>query len=276
VVIPTLDPDERVNGRGVRILRDEGVDVEVGGRVERAMLLNMTYFKRVLDLGVTVTLKMAVTLDGRIASRPGSRDQISGEDAHRFVHRLRAAHDAVLVGINTLLVDSPCLDCRLLGSQNAPAAVVMDSTLRFPKTNTLLADNRTVVVMTTEGANEDVANELTAAGATVRRCASKDDRVGAEDAIGKLRDAGMTSCLVEGGCEVFSSFADAGIWDGLHVFVSPSLFGVKGVALSNRRIDREQMGAVQAGVSMVAGDVLMSYVNEKTRRRLLEHLLRDV
>jgi diaminohydroxyphosphoribosylaminopyrimidine deaminase/5-amino-6-(5-phosphoribosylamino)uracil reductase len=273
VVIPTLDPDERVNGRGMRILRDDGVEVDVGRRFERATLLNMTYFKRVLGFGMTVTLKMAATLDGRIASRPGARDQISGETARQFVHRLRARHDAILVGIKTLLVDSPRLDCRMLDISKTPAAVVLDSTLRFPKDNPLLDGNRIVEVLTAATADEDKAIALERAGARVTRCSAGDGRVDLRDAVAKLSAHGVSSCLVEGGAEVFSSFVRERTWDGLHLIISPVLFGSEGVGLSNLTLDRSEIGAVHAGISWNGGDVLMSFINEDTRQRLAGHLL---
>ncbi len=273
VVIPTLDPDERVNGRGVEMLREGGVEVEVGRRTERSMLLNMMYFKRVLGLGMAITLKMAVTLDGRIASEPGSRDRISGEEAHRFVHRLRAVHDGVLVGINTFLIDAPRLDCRSIDTNGSPAVLVLDSTLRFPLDAPLLGGKRTVVIVTADSADEDKVVALSRAGALVLRCPSKDGKIAVTDAIERLETRGVSSCLVEGGGEVFSSFTAAGTWDGMHVFVAPVLFGPAGVGLSNLRLDRSQIGAVHAGVSASSGDVLMSFVNEKTRKQLLKHLL---
>ncbi|UCH83192.1 MAG: bifunctional diaminohydroxyphosphoribosylaminopyrimidine deaminase/5-amino-6-(5-phosphoribosylamino)uracil reductase RibD [Candidatus Latescibacterota bacterium] len=273
VVIPTLDPDDRVYGRGVAILRDDGVDVDVGRRCERAMLLNLAYFKRVLGLGVAVTLKMAVTLDGRIASRAGSRDQITGTDSLRFVHRLRAVNDAVLVGINTVVVDSPRLDCRLIDTEATPVAVVLDSRLRFPETSPMQAGDRTVVVVTAETADEDSVVALRQSGVRVVKCGSDGGRVDVKAAVAELAAQGIASCLVEGGGEVFSSFTQARLWDGMHVFVSPMTFGNEGVALSEQAFDRSQIGAVHAGASAGAGDVLMSFVNEKTRDTLLKHLL---
>ncbi|UCG52514.1 MAG: bifunctional diaminohydroxyphosphoribosylaminopyrimidine deaminase/5-amino-6-(5-phosphoribosylamino)uracil reductase RibD [Candidatus Latescibacterota bacterium] len=273
VVISTLDPDHRVNGRGVQILRKHGVEVDLGRRAERALLLNMGCFKRVMGLGMTVTLKMAATLDGRIASRAGSRDDITGEEARRFVHRLRAAHDGILVGINTVLVDSPRLDCRLLDSVEPPPAVVLDTHLKFPLASSWLDGNRTVVLITGPDAGHQKAKDLEEAGAHVVRCRTEGDRVELGDAIRSLLDRGMNSLLVEGGGELFSSFVDAGEWDGLFMFFSPALFGPDGVGLSDRRVDRARVGAVHAGISMISGDMMMSFVNGKTRRLLLDRLL---
>jgi len=272
VVIPTLDPDDRVNGRGVRVLRENGIRVDVGNRSERALLLNMPYFKRVLGLGPAVTLKMAVTLDGRIASRPGARDDITGREARRMVHRLRAVHNAVLVGINTLVVDSPRLDCRLVDSVASPVPVVLDTHLRFPAGHEWLGA-RDVVIAAGNDAPAEKGKKLSDSGARVIRCDTTGSGVDVAQVIDALFESGMTSVLVEGGGRVFSSFAEAGLWDGMFVFVSPELFGPHGVNMSDRPVDRARMGAVLAGTSMISGEGVMSFVNEKTRRALLSRLL---
>jgi len=272
VVVPTLDPDKRVNGHGVEVLRENGVKVDVGIGVERALLLNMPYFKRVLGMGPVVTLKMAMTLDGRIASQPGSRDEITGIEARRMVHRLRAVHSGVLVGINTFTVDKPRLDCRLLDSVDPPTPVVLDTKLRYPIAHGWPRDRNAIVVT----ANDSTAvkeNELVKAGVSVIRCDTTDNGINLSDAMNKLYGEGLESILVEGGGRVFSSFVDADHWDGMYLFVSPAFYGPHGVSVSDRPIDQTKIGAVLAGVSTIAGEVVMSFISDKTRRDLLDRLL---
>jgi diaminohydroxyphosphoribosylaminopyrimidine deaminase/5-amino-6-(5-phosphoribosylamino)uracil reductase len=272
VVVPTLDPDDRVNGRGVRMLRERGIRVEVGRRAERAMLMNMAYLKTKLEMGPAVTLKIAVTLDGKIASRPGKRDEITGQDARAMVHRLRAVHDAVLVGIETVLTDAPRLDCRFLDRVNPPVPVVLDSDLRLPTPHTWLAERRAIVVTSAE-ASKEKEDALLRSGARVIRCAKKGDSIDVAEAVAGLHEKGVSSLLVEGGGRVFSSFVDAGVWDGMFVFVSPTLFGPDAVGLADRALEREDVGAVFAGASFHSGDVLLSYINTKTRDALRGRLL---
>jgi diaminohydroxyphosphoribosylaminopyrimidine deaminase/5-amino-6-(5-phosphoribosylamino)uracil reductase len=271
VVVPTLDPDPRVNGGGIRALRENGIRADVGVGAERALLLNLPYFKSKLGLGPAVTLKIAVTLDGKIASTPGRRDDITEEKSQRMAHRLRAIHDAVLVGIETVVVDTPRLDCRLLDGIKPPSPVVIDPDLRFPANHPWLG-GREVFVVTLPGAPEDRMRALAKKGARVIRCAASGRRFDIAAAVDELYRAGVKSVLVEGGARVFSSFAASGAWDAMFVFVSPILFGPGGVGLSDRALERAGLGAVFAGATHAEGDVLLGYVSEKSRAELLSRL----
>lgn len=271
VVIPTLDPDDRVYGRGVRMLRERGISVDVGARADRALLLNMAYFKAKLGLGPAVTLKIAVTLDGKIASRPGKRDDITGSDARRMVHRLRAVHDGVLIGIETFVTDSPQLDCRLLDSVDPPVPIVIDGGLKFPDAHPWL-DRRQAVILTAEEASKEREATLVRAGARVIRCRTRGASIDVAAAVAGLHEHGIPSVLVEGGGKVFSSFAEAGVWDGMFVFVSPALFGPEGVGLADRVVGRKNLGARFAGASLLSEDIVVSFINAKTRSAVLERL----
>jgi diaminohydroxyphosphoribosylaminopyrimidine deaminase/5-amino-6-(5-phosphoribosylamino)uracil reductase len=271
VVVPSLDPDQRVYGKGIRILREQGIRVDVGAKAERALLLNLSYFKSKLGLGPAVTLKMAVTLDGKIAMGPGRRDDITQTESRRMAHRLRAVHRGVLVGIETLATDSPRLDCRLLDGVEPPVPVVIDSSLRFPVSHPWLAD-RDVFVLTTSGPSKEKEDALVRSGVRVIRCENKDQRVDVAAAVEALGRAGISSVLVEGGASVFSSFAESGVWDGMFIYVSPIVFGPDGVSLADHAIDGKALGAVFAGASHLGPDVELSYINEKTREILLSRL----
>jgi diaminohydroxyphosphoribosylaminopyrimidine deaminase/5-amino-6-(5-phosphoribosylamino)uracil reductase len=268
VVVSTRDPDPRMNGRGVHILREHGLQVDVGAQAARALLLNLPYFKRVLGLGMLVTLKMAATLDGRIASQPGRRDDITGPEARRFVHRLRAVHQGVVVGINTLLVDRPRLDCRLLPGVTPPAPVVLDSRLRFPLSYPWIDEGREFIVVTGDSANGTVGS-----GAVRLKVPTGDGPIDLDRLLAVLRERDIGSVLVEGGAKVFSSFINQGLWDALYVFVSPKIFGPDGVAMSGRAPLDGSVGAALAGVATFDGDVLLSYLNERTKEALFERLL---
>ena len=271
VVIPTLDPDERVNGRGVRMLRERGIQVDIGVRSDRALLLNMAYFKSKLGLGPAVTLKIAMTLDGKIASRRGQRDDITGTEARRMAHRLRAVHEGVLIGIETFVTDSPQLDCRLLDSVDPPVPVVIDGSLKFPGRHPWL-DRRQMVILTSKDAPEEREAALVRAGARVVRCGTSESAIDIAEAVAELEKRGVSSVLVEGGRKVFSSFVEAGVWDGMFLFVSPVLFGPDGVGLADRAVGKENLGARFAGASVVSGDVVVSLISEKTRSAILDRL----
>lgn len=264
VVICTLDPDPRMDGKGVDILRSAGIRVDVGQRADRAIVLNLPYFKRVLKLGPAVTLKMAVTIDGRIASRPGARDRVTGEAVREFVHRLRATRDAVVVGINTLLVDTPRLDVRRLQDAAMPVPVVLDRQLRFPANYPWLSARRRPIVVTRTGGNADKVKTIERAGGRVEACGGTEDGLCVDAILEALSRHGVTSVMVEGGAAVFSSFLQSESWDDLHLFVAPAAFGPQAVGAADRSIDRESLDLVTVDARKVGADVRISYLKTKT------------
>jgi diaminohydroxyphosphoribosylaminopyrimidine deaminase/5-amino-6-(5-phosphoribosylamino)uracil reductase len=266
VVVCSLDPDPRMDGKGIAQLRAAGMEVEIGALVDEALLLNLAYFKNTLQMGPTVTMKIATTMDGRIASRPGSRDAISGRAAQELVHRLRASRAAVLVGINTLLVDSPRLDCRRLDRVDTPVPVVLDSKLRFPNDTRWLSEGRRPIVITGTAADAARAAAIEKAGVRVIACDSRRPRP--LRVLQALAEHEINSVLVEGGAAVFSSFTAEGIWDDLHLLIAPDVFGPDGVAAADRRIDRGALNAVVACTRQLQDDVWVGYLNAVTRSAL--------
>jgi diaminohydroxyphosphoribosylaminopyrimidine deaminase/5-amino-6-(5-phosphoribosylamino)uracil reductase len=269
VVVATLDPDERVNGRGVQRLRERRVDVEVGCMAEKAMLLNLAYYKSHVSMGTTVTVKMAITMDGMIASAPGRRDDISGSETQLHVQRLRAVHEGVLVGINTLLVDRPVLDCRIPIVHDPPTPVVLDTTLRFPSAYPWIEAGRRFLVCTGPEIDDSKAASIERGGGRVLRCALKGPHVDVRSALEALKGEGIQSVLVEGGAGVFSSFVGDGLWDAMHISVSPELFGPAGIDLSSRRLEGLRRTAKLASVKPISDDTVISYINQSTRDALL-------
>lgn len=267
VVVSTLDPDSRVDGRGISALREAGIDVAVGCCAERALLLNIGYFKQKLGLGRTVTLKMATSLDGCIASRPGTRSEITGQEARRFVHRLRAEHRAVLVGIDTLLVDRPRLDCRLLESVEDPVPVVLDSSHRFPDDYRWSTDERPFVVASLSG-----GGPMGTAGEVIE-CDASNGRIELGSVLARLEARGLDTVLVEGGAEVFTSFLERGEWDALHFFLSARVLGPGGVSLTTRTIDGFGSVAVSVATAGLSNDALVSFIHTGTRDTLLSRVL---
>ena len=132
VVIGMEDPNPRVKGRGIRSLRQAGIEVEVGILEKECRRLNEAFCKYIVKKEPFVVLKVASTLDGKIATRRGDSKWITGEVARRFVHRLRDQVDGVLVGIGTILKDDPMLTARVKGGQD-PYRIVLDSRLRIPE-----------------------------------------------------------------------------------------------------------------------------------------------
>ena len=246
VTVATLDPNPRVCGAGVRLLREAGIPVTVGAEAEAALRLNVPFFAAVHYRRPYVHLKIAQSLDGRIATRGGDSQWITDAAARRVVHRMRAEHDAILVGRETALRDDPRLTVRDLEAGARPAAtpwrVVLDSRLALPATARLASDEHAArtIVLTTAQADPARRCELIDRGVQVHEVAAgSGGRADIDAALQALHDRGIRSLLVEGGGAVYTSFLRAGRFDRLTVFVAPLLIG-DGVAsvgdLGNERI----------------------------------------
>jgi diaminohydroxyphosphoribosylaminopyrimidine deaminase/5-amino-6-(5-phosphoribosylamino)uracil reductase len=238
VAIGTLDPNPRVNGRGIGILRDHGIHVRVGVLEKQCRELNEAYFKHIRTGIPLVTLKFAQSLDGRIATKTGRSQWISSPETLRLAHKLRSVHDGVLVGIGTVLADDPSLTVRHIKGQN-PHRIVVDSTLRIPLKAKILNDedvDRTIIVAT-EGVNRKKAQSLHHLGAEIL-WAAKDRRGGVDmhDLLAQLGRMGITSILVEGGSKIITSFLREGLADKMVIVMAPKLIG-KGIeALGDLKI----------------------------------------
>ncbi|MFH1754752.1 MAG: bifunctional diaminohydroxyphosphoribosylaminopyrimidine deaminase/5-amino-6-(5-phosphoribosylamino)uracil reductase RibD, partial [Candidatus Latescibacterota bacterium] len=274
VVVGTLDPDPRVSGRGVQILTDHGIQVDVGCLRDASILLNLSYFKRKLSLGSSITVKVAMTIDGKIASAPGKRDAITGSQAQQYVHKLRAMNDAVIIGIDTLLTDRPRLDCRSAPGLKPPAPVVLDSSLRFPEDYPWMHEGREFFVMCATDADDAKARRIEDSHGLVIRCSSSHGQLDLHDIINKLADLEKRRILIEGGGRVLSSVIRRSSWDALCVFISASLFGEDGVAVFPGQEAFKNSSAVPVDAQRIGDDFLLRYLNNATRIDLGERLSR--
>lgn len=230
VVVALEDTDARVSGRGLKLLRDAGVAVSCGVLDSEARRLNAGFLMKVEKRRPMVTLKIAQSLDGRTATSSGESKWITGPEARRFAHLLRAEHDAILVGIDTALADDPELTCRIAGlEQRSPARVVLDSRLRLGECSKLVRSARQIPTTVYSVGTDSAA--LRAAGVEIVRVAR--DARGRPDVgavLQDLADRGVTRLLVEGGAGVHASFLDRGVADRLEVFSSPVVVGSAGHA----------------------------------------------
>ncbi|HEY3813710.1 MAG TPA: bifunctional diaminohydroxyphosphoribosylaminopyrimidine deaminase/5-amino-6-(5-phosphoribosylamino)uracil reductase RibD [Caulobacteraceae bacterium] len=185
-----------------------------------------------------VTLKLATSLDGRIATASGESKWITGEDARAEVHRLRARHDAVLVGIETVMADDPSLTVRTPGYEGPqPLRVVLDSRQRLPASSALAvnAGDVATLVLTVE----EPRGTLEKLGVRVVQTRAAGARVDVEDALHKLKAEMVESVLVEGGGQVASAFLRAGLVDAIEWFRAPILLGAEGrPAIGNLLLDK--------------------------------------
>jgi len=226
VVVAMLDPDPCVNGRGIARLRQAGIRAEVGLLEARARKVNEFYVKHRRTGLPFVTLKWAMSLDGKIAARRGSAMAITEGEARRYAHELRNVYDAVLVGVGTVLADDPRLTCRLPGGRS-PTRIIVDSTLRTPpgaRVVTGVAEAPTVIV-TTAAAPRERVEAMRQAGVQVLVQDRRDGPVDLPALMQDLGRRGMLSVLIEGGGTVNASALAAGIVDKVIALVAPRLIG---------------------------------------------------
>ncbi len=231
VVTATDDPDPRVAGRGHAQLRAAGIAVTEGVLRDEADHLNAGFFLRIRERRPLVAMKLAQSLDGRIALASGASQWITGLEARAQGHLLRAEHDAVLVGIGTVLADDPLLTCRLPGLQHrSPVRVVVDGHGRLPTTSALArtAGGPRVWQLTTAAA---AANGERVRGVErIEVAADAHGRIDVAAALQALAERGVTRLLVEGGARVAGSLMGLGLVDRLHVFVAGRVIGGDGLA----------------------------------------------
>ena len=224
-VIGMEDPNPLVTGKGIEVLRKGGLDIEIGILEKECRKLNEAFCKYIVKKEPFVILKVAATIDGKIATRSGESQWITGEASRRFVHKLRDQVDGVVVGIDTVLKDDPMLTTRIRGGKD-PYRIILDSRLRIPESARVLdiALSKTIIA-TTELAQRDKVEGLEKKGAQVLIFDSKEGRVDLKSCLHKLGEMQMMSLLVEGGSQISGSFLDQGLIDKIFLFLSPKLIG---------------------------------------------------
>lgn len=231
VVMAMRDPDPRVNGRGLTMLRDAAIVVEEGLLEAEARALNAGFFRRIERGLPVVTLKLATTLDGRIATATGESRWITGPEARREAHALRARHDAILVGSGTVLADDPDLTCRIPGMECVPMLrVVADARLRTPATARLVttATAAPTCIITVPGHSPAALAPFIAAGAEVLTVPAAETGLDLRALLGALARRGVTRVLAEGGAGLAAGLLRAGLVDRLAWFHAPAVMGADG------------------------------------------------
>lgn len=225
VVIGIQDPNPLVRGRGVARLKQAGLDVRVGLLEKECTRLNEAFCKYIVHHEPFIILKAAATLDGKLATRNGESQWITGEVSRRFVHRLRNEVDGVVVGIGTVLKDDPMLTARVREGRD-PYRIVFDSRLRIPGNAKVidLSPSKTIIA-TTEMAPRDKIERLQNKGVRILVSDSKSGKVDLKSSLLKLAELGMMSLLLEGGSQLSGAFLDQRLIDKVLLFLSPKLIG---------------------------------------------------
>jgi diaminohydroxyphosphoribosylaminopyrimidine deaminase/5-amino-6-(5-phosphoribosylamino)uracil reductase len=252
------DPDRRVSGRGVATLRGAGIAVETGVLADQARELNVGFLTRVSKGRPFVALKLATSLDGRIATRAGESRWITGEPAREFGHMLRATHDAIGVGSGTVLADDPELTCRLNGlEQRSPVRLVFDRRNRIPATAKVMTEDPPTWII--GGGLSDASKK---AAQHIEIPVNPDTSMWLSNAVKALGAAGLTRILVEGGATLATAFFKAGLVDHLYWFRAPIMIGGDGLpGIATLAVDRlaDSVGLRCTGRRALGNDVLELY-----------------
>jgi diaminohydroxyphosphoribosylaminopyrimidine deaminase / 5-amino-6-(5-phosphoribosylamino)uracil reductase len=268
VVVASDDPTEKASGRGLGILRDEGVEVDLAGGelAAQARQQNQALRKHARTGRPWVLFKSAMSLDGKVATKTGDSKWISTEDSRLVAHRWRASCDAVAVGIGTALADDPQLTARIDGVRHQPRRVVFDATARLPLDSKLVSAAHEVplVVVVSRAARRSNTDALENAGAQVVVATGEHEPARVRSALDQLGalDPPVTSVLLEGGPHLAGAFLDGGEIDELRLFIAPLLLGGRSARdpLEGEGVDAisDALRALTLDCRQVAGDVLLS------------------
>jgi diaminohydroxyphosphoribosylaminopyrimidine deaminase/5-amino-6-(5-phosphoribosylamino)uracil reductase len=266
VIVGMLDPNPLVAGKGIEILKECGIEVEVGILEADCKWINRYFCHYVTEGMPYCVLKIAQTLDGFIATNNGESKWITCEESRRRTQFMRSEMDAVMIGINTILTDDPLLDTRLLDNiqKRNPKIIILDSKLRTPPNCNVLVQNkkRDVIIIYSDELVDEQGSEakerivtLENAGAILFESPMKNGKIHLRKAISRLTvEYCFTSLLVEGGAEVFGSFINSNIVNELQIFVAPTIMGEGKRAISNVTTEKLEeilkyriMGSFQSG-----------------------------
>jgi diaminohydroxyphosphoribosylaminopyrimidine deaminase/5-amino-6-(5-phosphoribosylamino)uracil reductase len=255
VVVASDDPTEKANGRGLGVLRDEGVEVLMADEEtqRQARLLNQAFRKHARAGRPWVLFKSAMTLDGKVATRDGDSQWISGEKSRELAHRWRASVDAVAIGIGTALTDDPQLTSRVEGVHRQPRRVVFDSLARLPVSSQLVqaAVEVPLIVVVSRAAPRTETDALSAAGAEVIVASGENEQARVRSALDQLAALDIAAVLLEGGPHLAGAFLDAGEIDEVRLFLAPMLLGG---ASARDPLEGEGVGRISDAISALTLD----------------------
>ena len=223
VFIASMDPFPSVNGRGVELLKAAGLEVTIGILQEEAEQLNRAFFHFVKHGKPYVTLKAAATLDGRLSTQIGDSKWITSEASRTDVHHLRHTHDAILVGVQTVLHDNPFLTTRLPHGGKNPIRIILDRHLRTPTTANVVTDCAVETMIFTSDSAEIAPAFSEFPLVKIEKISDDVDFL--EEVLARLARKGIITLFVEGGSRVHSSFIKSKLADELYLYMAPKLVG---------------------------------------------------
>ncbi|MFC1865390.1 bifunctional diaminohydroxyphosphoribosylaminopyrimidine deaminase/5-amino-6-(5-phosphoribosylamino)uracil reductase RibD [Chloroflexota bacterium] len=245
VHIAILDPNPLVNGKGKAELEKAGIKIFIGQHRQQARDINEAYTKFIKTSMPFITVKYAMSLDGKIATRSGDSKWISNEEARQFAHHIRGASDAIMVGINTILADNPHLTVRCCGgrggtSKEQPLRVIVDGEGRTPLTAQVFSEPGETLLVLGRKVKPQEAIEFAAAGAELLELPSVKGYIKMAELFKALGERDITSVLVEGGSTLIGSIIDEGLADKIVAFVAPLIIGGENAmtAIAGKGVDK--------------------------------------
>lgn len=226
VYVATKDPNKKVSGKGIQMLKNAGINVHVGLCKDEAIKLNEVFNKYIVSKEPFIISKYAMSLDGKIATKIGDSKWISSKSSREHSHKLRNKYSAILVGINTIINDNPMLNCRLENSSD-PYKVIVDTNLKTPIDSNIVKINPEKTIIFTSN-NKDLNNEVLLKNKGVNIITTNSyAEVNLNELYFKLGELGIDSVLVEGGGEIHYSFLKENLVDKLLVYIAPIIIGGK-------------------------------------------------
>ena len=267
IVIGSRDPNPKVAGKGVKILRQAGVKVQEDFMKEECDKLNPVFFHYITKKTPYVVMKYAMTIDGKIATKTGDSRCITGEKAREAVHEMRHSYMGIMAGIGTVLADDPMLNVRLEG-RKSPVRIICDSHLRIPGDSRIVKTAqkyKTIIACGGQGQEEKEKMErLCKAGIQVISIPDNQGRVDLKRLMEYLGEQGIDSILLEGGAELNDNALRAGIVQEVKVFLGPKIFGGANAKGPVEGIGIESVGKAAnmklKDISKIGDDVLLEYV----------------
>ncbi|MDD4980385.1 MAG: bifunctional diaminohydroxyphosphoribosylaminopyrimidine deaminase/5-amino-6-(5-phosphoribosylamino)uracil reductase RibD [Candidatus Omnitrophica bacterium] len=267
VIVGMLDPNPLNNGRGMQILRQQGIKVQSGVLEDKLRRLNEAFIKYITRRMPFITVKVGESLDGKIASRSGDSKWITSDKSRGYAHRLRCGYDAIMVGVNTVLRDNPKLDAWFPGSQ--PKKIIVDSQLSTPDEANIFSRKGQVVIVTlpVKPGQETANRKALAQKAKILEVREKAGQINLKHMLKKLAQMEISNCLVEGGGTLIGSLFDEGLVDRVLFFISPKIIGGKeaissvmgkGVARVDKAIKLKRIQLKKIGEDFL----IDGYVNE--------------
>jgi diaminohydroxyphosphoribosylaminopyrimidine deaminase/5-amino-6-(5-phosphoribosylamino)uracil reductase len=227
VIVGMIDPNPLVNGKGIKILKNHGIKVKVGVLEDKLRKLNEVFIKYITKRLPFVTVKVAQSLDGRIATRTGDSKWITSDKSRSYSHRIRQYYDAIMVGVNTVLRDNPRLKPWFVKKQ--PVRIVVDSKLSTPQNANIFSPAGKVIIVTlpVSPGQETENRKMLGEKAKVLEVKEKEGQVNLKDMMKRLARLEITNILVEGGGILIGSLFDEGLVDKIMFFISPKIIGGK-------------------------------------------------